>query len=42
MKTFSIGIVLGLVGAVAVAISFALQWPTWVMFVTCVSYYLFR
>ena len=41
MKTFSTGIVLGLFGAVAVAISFALQWPTWVMFVAWVSYYLF-
>ena len=41
MKTFSIGLILGLFGAVAVAISFALQWPTWVMFVAWVSYYLF-
>jgi hypothetical protein len=41
MKTFSIGIILGLFGAVAVAVSFALQWPTWVMFVAWVSYYLF-
>ena len=41
MKTFSIGFILGLFGAVAVALSFALQWPTWVMFVAWVSYYLF-
>lgn len=41
MKTFSIGLILGLFGSVAVAISFALQWPTWVMFVAWVSYYLF-
>jgi hypothetical protein len=41
MKTFSTGLILGLFGAVAVAISFALQWPTWVMFVAWVSYYLF-
>jgi hypothetical protein len=41
MKTFSTGIVLGLFGAIAVAISFALHWPTWVMFVAWVSYYLF-
>jgi hypothetical protein len=41
MKTFSTGIILGLFGAVAVAISFALQWPTWVMFIAWVSYYLF-
>lgn len=41
MKTFSIGLILGLFGAIAVAISFALQWPTWVMFVAWVNYYLF-
>jgi hypothetical protein len=41
MKTFSTGLILGLFGAVAVAISFALQWPTWVMFIAWVSYYLF-
>ncbi|HKZ66223.1 MAG TPA: DUF1097 domain-containing protein [Chitinophagaceae bacterium] len=41
MKTFFVGLILGLFGAVAVSISFALQWPTWVMFVAWVSYYLF-
>jgi hypothetical protein len=41
MKTFSIAIIFGLFGAVAVSISFALQWPTWVMFIAWVSYYIF-
>lgn len=41
MKTLTSGIILGLFGAAAVIISFALHWPTWVMFVAWVSYYLF-
>jgi len=41
MKTFSTGILLGLFGAVAVSVSFAAQWPTWVMFVAWVSFYIF-
>lgn len=41
MKTFSTGILFGLFGAVAVSVSFAAQWPTWVMFVAWVSYYIF-
>jgi hypothetical protein len=41
MKTFSMALVLGIFGAAAVALSFTLQWPTWVMFVAWVSYYLF-
>lgn len=41
MKTFSTAILLGLFGAAAVAVSFKLQWPTWVMFIAWVSYYLF-
>lgn len=41
MKTFSTALMMGLCGAVAVAISFALGWPTWVMFIAWVSYYLF-
>lgn len=41
MKTFSTGILFGLFGAVAVSVSFAAQWPTWVMFVAWVSFYIF-
>lgn len=41
MKTFLIGIILGLFGAFAVALAFGLQWPTWVMFIAWVSYYIF-
>jgi hypothetical protein len=41
MKTLAIGVIFGLFGAIAVSVSFAAQWPTWVMFVAWVSYYLF-
>lgn len=41
MKTFKTAILFGLFGAVAVSISFAAHWPTWVMFIAWVSYYIF-
>lgn len=41
MKTLSTGVLFGLFGAVAVSVSFAAQWPTWVMFIAWVSYYIF-
>lgn len=34
-------LVLGFFGGAAVALSSSLQWPTWVMFIAWVSYYLF-
>ena len=41
MKTLPIAIAFGLFGAIAVTVSFSLQWPTWVMFIAWVSFYLF-
>lgn len=41
MKTLPIAIAFGFFGAVAVTVSFSLQWPTWVMFVAWVSFYIF-
>ncbi|MNQ12371.1 hypothetical protein D3C85_252740 [compost metagenome] len=41
MKTFINAIILGFFGAIAVTVSFVLQWPAWVMFLAWVSYYLF-
>jgi hypothetical protein len=41
MKTFLIAVLLGIFGAVAVSVSFAMHWPTWVMFIAWVSYYIF-
>jgi hypothetical protein len=41
MKTLYLALLLGLFGAVAVATSLALQWPTWVLFIAWVSYYMF-
>lgn len=41
MKTFQTAFLFGLFGAVAVSVSFAAQWPTWVMFIAWVSYYIF-
>lgn len=41
MKTLPIAIAFGLFGAVAVTVSFSQQWPTWVMFVAWVSFYIF-
>jgi len=41
MKTLLIAFALGLFGAVAVTVSFSLQWPTWVMFIAWVSFYIF-
>jgi hypothetical protein len=41
MKTLPTAIAFGLFGAIAVTVSFSLQWPTWVMFIAWVSFYLF-
>ncbi|MFZ4928298.1 DUF1097 domain-containing protein [Chryseobacterium sp. Mn2064] len=41
MKTLPVAIAFGLFGAIAVSVSFAQQWPTWVMFVAWVSFYIF-
>jgi hypothetical protein len=41
MKTFLTALIMGACGALAVFTSFSLQWPTWVMFIAWVSYYLF-
>lgn len=41
MKTLPVAIAFGLFGAIAVTVSFAFQWPTWVMFVAWVSFYIF-
>ncbi|QOG00801.1 DUF1097 domain-containing protein [Flavobacterium sp. MDT1-60] len=41
MKTFQTAVLFGLFGAAAVSISFAAGWPTWVMFIAWVSYYIF-
>lgn len=41
MKTFQTAIIFGLFGAIAVSISFAAKWPTWVMFIAWVSFYIF-
>jgi hypothetical protein len=41
MKTLPIACVFGLFGAIAVSLSFALHWPTWVMFIAWVSFYIF-
>lgn len=41
MKTLSTAILFGLFGAIAVTVSFAAQWPTWVMFIAWVSFYIF-
>jgi hypothetical protein len=41
MKTFWVSIIMGIFGAIAVSVSFALAWPTWVMFIAYVSYYIF-
>jgi hypothetical protein len=41
MKTLLIAIVFGAFGAIAVSVSFAMHWPTWVMFIAWVSFYLF-
>lgn len=41
MKTFSTALVMGLCGATAVFVSFSLAWPTWVMFIAWVGYYIF-
>ncbi|TPN87206.1 DUF1097 domain-containing protein [Aquimarina algicola] len=41
MKTFLTALIMGLCGALAVFISFSLEWPTWAMFLAWVSYYLF-
>jgi hypothetical protein len=41
MKTLLIAITFGLFGAIAVSVSFAMGWPTWVMFIAWVSYYIF-
>jgi hypothetical protein len=41
MKTLPIAIAFGLFGAIAVTVSFSQQWPTWVMFIAWVSFYVF-
>lgn len=41
MKTLPIACVFGLFGAIAVSLSFAFHWPTWVMFIAWVSFYIF-
>lgn len=41
MKTLPVAVIFGLFGAIAVTVSFLLQWPTWVMFVAWVSFYIF-
>lgn len=41
MQTLKTAIILGLFGAGAVSVSMALKWPTWVLFLAWVSYYLF-
>ena len=41
MKTLLTAAASGLFGTVAVTVSFSLQWPTWVMFIAWVSFYLF-
>ena len=41
IKTLPTAIAFGLFGALAVTVSFSLQWPTWVMFVAWVSFYIF-
>lgn len=41
MKTLSSALIMGILGAVAVFVSFSLQLPTWILFIAWVSYYLF-
>ncbi|MBU2998113.1 DUF1097 domain-containing protein [Cellulophaga baltica] len=41
MKEFLKAITMGACGALAVFTSFSLHWPTWVLFIAWVSYYLF-
>ncbi|UOB17957.1 DUF1097 domain-containing protein [Abyssalbus ytuae] len=41
MKQFLTAIIMGTCGALAVFVSFSLYWPTWVLFLAWVSYYLF-
>ncbi len=41
MKTLLIAAIFGIFGAAAVSVSFAAHWPTWVMFIAWVSYYIF-
>ncbi|MCE7054258.1 DUF1097 domain-containing protein [Algoriphagus sp. AGSA1] len=41
MKTLSTSLSMGALGALAVFISFSLQWITWVLFIAWVSYYIF-
>ncbi len=41
MKTFLTALIMGAFGAVAVFTSFSLEFPTWVMFIAWVSYYVF-
>ncbi|MDR3023046.1 DUF1097 domain-containing protein [Chryseobacterium sp.] len=41
MKTLPIAAAFGFFGAIAVTVSFSQQWPTWVMFIAWVSFYIF-
>ncbi|MDD4994010.1 MAG: DUF1097 domain-containing protein [Paludibacter sp.] len=41
MKTLSTALIMGFFGALAVFVSVSLQFPTWILFIAWVSYYLF-
>ena len=41
MKQFLTAITMGTLGALAVFISFLFHWPTWVLFISWLSYYIF-
>lgn len=41
MNTLFVSLIMGAFGAIAVATSSFLSWPTWVMFIAWVSYYVF-
>lgn len=41
MKQFSTAITMGACGALAVFISFSFNWPSWVLFIAWLSYYIF-
>lgn len=41
MKSLSHALTMGLMGAIAVFVSFSWHFPAWILFITWVSYYLF-
>ena len=41
MKQFLTAITMGALGALAVFISFSFHWPTWILFIAWLSYYIF-